>query len=127
MTEKNENQKVLIIDDEGDLVELLVLRLAESGFLVDVALNGKKGMKKVKSFKPDVILLDIMMPEMDGWQVCSTLRDNPENDHIKVVMFSAHRENLKKAKEVGADQVILKPFNIQELIAALKSPVKRKK
>ena len=105
---------------------MLVLRLQKSGFLVDAALSGESGLKQALHFKPDVILLDIAMPDMGGWEVCRTLKEQAHTKEIPIVIVTAkHIPNVvHKAKEAGADKVMQKPFDGVELIRMLHSIVK---
>jgi len=114
-------RKVLIIDDEGDLVEMLLLRLEMNGFLVDVALDGQVGVAKARSFQPDLILLDIVMPVMDGWEVCRQLRADPKTKDLRIVVMTAgQRPDLQeKADQYGVDRVLIKPYSEKDLIALL--------
>ncbi|OGQ55736.1 MAG: hypothetical protein A3I75_04070 [Deltaproteobacteria bacterium RIFCSPLOWO2_02_FULL_50_16] len=120
-------KKVLIIDDDGDLLELLVLYLVKKGFLVDVALNGKTGLQKAASFKPDVILLDIFMPGMDGWEVCTQLREAADAKKIPIIMITAHniQDVAERAVAVGASRVLDKTIDLCELVKILNEYVKR--
>lgn len=112
-------KRVLIIDDEDELNEMVTLRLQKVGFEVDSATDGASGLEKVKSFKPDVILLDINMPGMDGWEVCERLRSNPETKDLFIVVLTATR-NFQKAKQLNVNRVVLKPFNYDEILNILK-------
>lgn len=114
-------KQVLIIDDEGDLVEMLVLRLQKSGFLVDVALDGDTGLKEAIFSTPDVILLDIAMPGMGGWDVCKKLRDHSKTKNVPVIIITAKqiKDVHTRAKEVGANKVLTKPFDEVELVKAI--------
>lgn len=112
-------KKVLIIDDEDELNEMVTLRLQKVGFEVDSATDGSSGLQKVKSFKPDVVLLDINMPGMDGWEVCERLRSDPETKDLFIVVLTATR-NFQKAKQLNVNRVVLKPFNYDEILNILK-------
>ena len=111
--------KVLIIDDEKLLVKSTCMALAHYGFEVKGALDGEEGLKAVREYKPDVILLDIMMPGMDGWQVLEKLKQNPDTKHIPVVIFTAREYSNGKALGLknGAADYVAKPFEPQELAA----------
>lgn len=113
-------KKVLIIDDEGELNDIIALRLGKNGFHVQTATDGPTGLLKIAEFKPDAILLDINMPGMDGWEVCEKVKSNEETKHIKVVILTATRD-FTHAKDRGADRVILKPFNYDEVLDVLRS------
>ncbi len=112
-------KKILVIDDEGELIDVLSTRLKSEGFEVDSALDGLTGIEKVYSFKPDVILLDISMPGISGWEVCERLRADPRTKNVKIFIITGTRD-LKQTKKAGADRVILKPLNFDEVLSALK-------
>jgi DNA-binding response OmpR family regulator len=115
----NEQKKILIIDDEGDLVEMLVLRLQSAGFLVDAAQSGAAGLAKARTFQPHVILLDVAMPGMDGWEVCRRLQDHSATAAIPVGIFTALQSvDLEThVNQAGAARLIHKPFDSDEIIA----------
>ena len=116
--------KVLIIDDEPDIVEALCLRFKrEASFTVETALSGADGLKKVKSFRPDVILLDLGMPVTDGWEVCRRLRADPETLNIPVVMMTAQdgAEEDAKARNAGIHRVLVKPLDLGKLVDSLRN------
>lgn len=114
-------KRVLVIDDEMDLVELLMIRLRSTGFNSDFALDGRTGLEKVRQFKPDVILLDILLPGMNGWEVFEKLRNDPVTKSIPVVIITALQSNEveDKAIQEGAQRVVLKPYNEKELVQLL--------
>ena len=117
------NKRVLIVDDEKDLTDALALRLSLGwGFSVAVAQDGAEGLRKAAVFKPDVILLDIAMPQVDGWEMCRRLRDNPDTRNIPIVIMTAWlTDDLNKRAELeGAVKVLLKPCDDQELLAVLR-------
>ena len=118
--------KVLIIDDEKLLVKSTCMALAHYGFEVKGAPDGEEGLKAVREYKPDVILLDIMMPGMDGWQVLEKLKQNPDTKHIPVVIFTAREYSNGKALGLknGAADYVAKPFEPQELAAILDKQLK---
>ena len=115
---KSKNKKVLIVDDEEDIIEMVRFRLEKSGYEVMSALDGPSGIDTAVAAKPDIILLDVSMPNMDGWEVCRRLRANPVTCHCKIIIITATRK-LEEARTCGPDQLLLKPFNFQELIDAL--------
>ena len=119
------NEKILIIEDEEDLVKGLELNLVDEGYEVDYALNGKEGLEKALAEPPDLILLDIMMPGMDGLEVCRRLRENKMN--VPILMLTAKGEEIDKVVglEIGADDYITKPFSIRELLVRLKAHLRR--
>jgi CheY-like chemotaxis protein len=105
-------QKILIVDDEPVVVTLLKVRVASRGFLVEIATDGISGLDKAKMWQPDLILLDIAMPEMDGYETCRRLKAMKETAHIPVVFFTAVQEMKLDvlAREAGAERVVQKPF-----------------
>ena len=117
-----EKMKILIIDDEEDLCNMVSLRLDCLGFEVQCTYDGKEGLKKVAEFRPDVVLLDVVMPFMDGWEVCRRIKSNPETQHIKVILVTATQSDGfidGKSKDVGADAAFVKPYNENELLLAI--------
>jgi two-component system alkaline phosphatase synthesis response regulator PhoP len=117
--------KILIIEDEEDLVKGLKMNLADEGYEIDYSLNGNNGLAKALKIKPDLILLDIMLPGMDGLEVCKELRRN--NIDVPVLILTAKGEEIDKVVglEMGADDYISKPFSIRELLARIKAHLRR--
>ena len=117
-------KKILIVEDEANIRELLRLYLEREGYTVLEAENGVEGIKKWKSDKPDMLLLDVMMPVMDGWAVCKEIR--AESD-VPIIMLTAKGEDMDKilGLEYGADDYMTKPFNILEVKARIKSIFRR--
>ncbi|MFA5139090.1 MAG: response regulator [Elusimicrobiota bacterium] len=116
--------RVLLIDDERDLVHALVIRLAVGwGLDVETAADGRVGLDKCRSFKPDVILLDVAMPVMDGWECCRRLRADPETRDIPVILMTAWLSDdlVRRAEALGAARVLVKPFDEDELMGLLRS------
>ncbi|MGK9475376.1 response regulator transcription factor [Melioribacter sp. OK-6-Me] len=119
-------KKILVIDDYPDNVFLLQDRLEQEGFEVIKAYDGKMGIKKAIEEKPDLILLDIMMPGMSGYDVCKTLTNTEETKQIPIILLTAltEAENLKEGLQAGAFDYIKKPFNRTELVARIKSALR---
>lgn len=111
-------KKILVIDDEPELVKAITVRLQASGYEVIFAYDGQEGIDKAEEIKPDLILLDIIMPKKDGWEVCKNLKSNPKTKDIPILICTASGEqNLeKRCMAVGADAVIKKPFETAELL-----------
>ena len=109
------SRKVLIIDDDQNICKILKEYLVYEDFDVATANSGKKGLEKIESEAPDLIILDIMLPEMDGWEICQELR--PEND-IPIIMLSAKTEDTDKIMglELGADDYVTKHFSAKEVV-----------
>lgn len=118
-------EKILIIEDEEDLVKGLKINLVDEGYEVDYALNGKEGLEKALEEKPDLILLDIMLPGMNGLEICKELRQKKLD--IPILMLTAKGEEIDKVigLEIGADDYISKPFSIRELLARVKAHLRR--
>ena len=106
------SKKILIVDDEPVVVTLLKVRVASRGFHVEIATDGISGIEKAKMWQPDLILLDIAMPEMDGYETCRRLKAMKETAHIPVVFFTAMQEMQLEAlaQKAGAVKVVQKPF-----------------
>ena len=119
-----DNKKILIADDDSNICELLRLYLEKDGFSVIVANDGRQALQCVQNNNPDLILLDIMMPELDGWQVCREIR---KTLNIPIIMLTAKSETFDKVLglELGADDYITKPFDSKEVIARIKAVLRR--
>ena len=116
--------KVLIVEDDGNIAELLHLYLEKEGFDTQVAADGGKGVELFRSFRPDLVLLDIMLPVMDGWSVLRKIR---EGDKTPVIMLTAKGELGDKVQglEGGADDYIVKPFEMKEVLARIHAVLRR--
>jgi len=114
--------KVLIIDDEIDLVETMTFRLESAGYEVINAFDGLEGLDKARAENPDIILLDVMMPKMDGYHVCRMLKFDEKYRHIPIIMLTARGQEQDKATglEVKADLYMTKPFESSELMTNIK-------
>jgi len=125
-----EKHKILIIDDEVDLVDLVKLRLEFYNFYVTPLYTSTRAMEVAKREKPDLILLDVMMPDKNGYEVCKELKSDKDTSDIPVVLFTAkpqQREYIKKGyKDVGADDYILKPFDPNDLLYKIRQLLKKK-
>ncbi|MBE6051684.1 MAG: response regulator transcription factor [Clostridium sp.] len=120
-------KKVLIVDDEEHIVELLKFNLINSGYDVIASNNGIDAVKIAKKEVPDLILLDLMLPGMDGYDVCKNIKGAEETEGIGIIMLTAKDEELDKilGLELGADDYITKPFSIRELLARVKAVLRR--
>ena len=105
-------KKILIVEDEESLLKLESILLTTKGYLVQGAATGLAALEAVAVEPPDLILLDIMLPELDGFEVCSQLKTDPKTRHIPIIFLTAKKspEDLARSEEVGADQYITKPF-----------------
>ncbi|OEU71622.1 MAG: DNA-binding response regulator [Desulfovibrio sp. S3730MH75] len=119
--------KILVIEDHHDTIELLKYNLTSSGFEVVTAMDGLKGLALAKSELPDLILLDIMLPEIDGLEVCRRLKQEVATQHIPVVMLTAKGEEVDRVVglELGVDDYIVKPFSPRELVLRIKAVLRR--
>jgi putative two-component system response regulator len=124
--EKDYAGSILIIDDEPSIREVLGSILREEGYYIDFAENGPDGYEKAQELIPDIVLLDVMMPGMDGFEVCRKIRNEPLVGQVPIVMLTALGDNESKIKgiESGADDFIPKPFNIIELVAKVNNITK---
>ncbi len=118
------NELVLIVDDEKTLVKALTFNLEKEGFKVEAAYDGEEALEKVFSLKPDVVVLDLMLPEVDGFEVCRRIRKKLD---VPIIMLTARSEDIDKVLglELGADDYLTKPFNSRELVARIKAILRR--
>jgi len=121
--------KVLVVEDERDIAELIVYNLEREGFQVESAMSGEEGLSKAKRERPDLVVLDIMLPEMNGLDVCRALRLDRATRGIPIIMLTARNEDIDVVTglEVGADDYITKPFSPRVLIARIRSVLRRYK
>jgi DNA-binding response OmpR family regulator len=112
-------KKILIVDDESNIVISIEFLVKQAGYELDIARNGEEALEKVASFQPDLILLDVMMPKINGFEVCRRVREKPEWRDLKIVMLTAKGRDVEVAKglALGADTYIIKPFSTKELMA----------
>jgi DNA-binding response OmpR family regulator len=110
--------KVLIVDDEPNILLSLEFLMKKEGYLVYIARDGEEAFEILKREQPNIVLLDIMMPKVDGYQVCSFIKNNPKTEQTKVVFLSAKSKeaDIKKGYEYGADLYLSKPFSTRELV-----------
>ena len=114
-------KKVLIVDDEDNIVTALEFLLQKSGYEVTVARNGDEALQRVQSYAPDLVLLDVMMPRISGYEVCRRMRERPDWKHIKIIMLSAkgREAEVSKGVSLGADLYVTKPFSNNELVGKI--------
>jgi len=124
---KKDLPKVLIVDDELAFNAILQTRLEFHGYNVVAAKDGEEGLEKVESEKPDIIVLDVMMPKVDGFEVCSILKKDARYNKIPIIFLSAmaQQDNFKNGKEAGADAYITKPFEPNVLITKIEELLKK--
>ena len=118
------NQKVLIVDDDQNICELLRLYLAKEGYETLIAHDGEKALELFEQNKPNMVLLDVMMPRMDGWEVCRRIRAQA---NTPIIMLTAKGETFDKVLglELGADDYVVKPFDSKEVVARIKAVLRR--
>ncbi|MBT7895624.1 MAG: response regulator transcription factor [Flavobacteriales bacterium] len=123
------NYKILLVDDENDILEFLSYNLEKEGFIVSTAINGKLAIQLAKKFKPDLIILDVMMPEMDGINTCTEIRKIPELENILILFLTARSEEYSELAgfDAGADDYVTKPIKPKLLISRINALLKRNK
>jgi len=121
-------RRILLVEDEQDLVTALVFRLEAEGYEVISAADGEAGLHKAKNERPDLILLDLMLPKMHGYKVCSSLKADNVYKNIPIIIFTARagEEDRKMSEEVGAEAYISKPFEPSILMAKIKELLRDK-
>ena len=119
--------RLLIVEDEPDIRELLVFHLAREGYHITQCRNGAEALRVARSAPPDLILLDLMLPEMDGLEVCRRLRQDPATQGVPVVMLTARGDEVDRVLglELGADDYVVKPFSPRELVARIRAVLRR--
>jgi DNA-binding response OmpR family regulator len=119
--------RVLVVEDEQDVAELIRFNLGREGYDVRVALNGAEALRQVREFRPEVILLDIMVPQLNGWEVCRRLKQEPETRSVPIILVTGRVEEGDKVLgfELGADDYVTKPFSPRELVARVRALLRR--
>ncbi len=123
-----QTRKVVCVEDEQEMIDLIRLILSRRGFEVLGANGGVRGLELIRAEKPDIVLLDLMMPEMDGWQVYQQLKADPSTEHIPVVVVTAKAQNIDKVLGLHiakVDDYISKPFSLQELVDRVEAVLAR--
>lgn len=117
------NKKILIVDDEENIIFSISLILKKAGYIIDSAINGFEAVKKYKSFSPDIVILDIMMPEQDGYETAKQIRELDIHSTCQIIFLSAKGTSTDRiiAYSKGADDYIIKPFDNEELLDKIKS------
>ena len=119
-------KRILVVEDEAELVKAIQIRLEQAGYEAMVAYDGQEGLKKAHKDKPDLIILDLMLPKMDGYWVCDLLKHDKRYNSIPIIIFTARAQesDIKMGQEVGADAYITKPFEYQVLLDKIKELLK---
>lgn len=121
------SSRVLIVEDEPDIRELVVHHLKREGYQVSAAASGEEALRQVQAAPPDLVLLDLMMPAMDGLEVCRRLRQDPATASLPIVMLTARGDEIDRVLglEIGADDYVVKPFSPKELLARVRAVLRR--
>ena len=124
MEECNMEKKILVVEDEKAIADILEFNLKKEGYNVTCAYDGEDGLGKAREINPDIILLDVMLPKLDGFEVCKSVR---KFSNVPIIMVTAREEEVDKVLglELGADDYITKPFSMRELMARVKANVRR--
>jgi phosphate regulon transcriptional regulator PhoB len=119
--------KILVTDDEEDIVELISYNLSKEGYSIIKAYDGEAALKLVKLQKPDLLILDLMLPRMSGIDVCKAIRNNSDSANLPIIMVTAKADEIDKiiGLEIGADDYITKPFSVKELVARVRAILRR--
>ncbi len=125
---KTPKERILVVDDEPDLLELIEVNLKGAGFDVLTASNGNDGLRMARQMTPELIVLDVMLPEMGGLEVCKNLRSDPATSAIPILMLTARATEIDRVLglELGADDYVTKPFSTRELVLRVKNLLRRK-
>ncbi len=118
-----EKKKILIADDNENIRDALTYLLEDEGYALSMAKDGSDALKKVREFHPDILFLDIMMPEINGYEVCRVIKNDPHLKNIYIIMLTAKGQvaEQERGKEVGADEYIVKPFSPMEILSKIKN------
>lgn len=113
--------KILIIEDEKEFAEMVSIRLRQDGFVIELAYSGEVGMQKAAEFKPDLIVLDVMLPGIDGYRVCELLKSDDNFKSIPIIMLTARKEDIEKKAGLaaGADEYLTKPYEPDVLLTKI--------
>ncbi|MFO7952793.1 MAG: response regulator transcription factor [Bacillota bacterium] len=126
---RNKKRYILVVEDDEDIVRLLSFHLEKEGYMVASAGNGLEALEQAFDHPPDLIVLDIMLPEIDGLEVCRRLRSNRKTASVPILILSARKEEIDRVLglEMGADDYMVKPFSVRELVARVKAMLRRLK
>lgn len=126
MTEERPRARVLVVDDEPDLIRILEFGLRAAGYQVEIAADGQEGLKKAREIRPDIILLDLMLPKLDGYKVCRLLKFDERYRQIPIIILSARTQEGDQAlaKEMGANRFVTKPYEFGEILGHIEALLK---
>ena len=121
------NKTVLIVDDEKDIVELLAYNLEREGYQIAKAYDGHQALQYIRENKPSLVILDLMLPGLNGFEICRMIRKKPDTEGLPIIMLTAKTDSVDKIMglEIGADDYITKPFNVRELLARVRAVLRR--
>lgn len=121
------NNKILVVEDDEHIIELLKFNLEKNNYQVIIAKDGEEGIEKVKEIEPDLVLLDLMLPKIDGTKVCMKIKNDEKFVDIPIIMLTAKSDEMDKVLglEIGADDYVTKPFSVRELLARIKVVLNR--
>jgi len=122
------SERILVVDDEPDLLELLRLNLSQAGFQVDTAASGSAAMKSLQAARPDLMVLDLMLPDLSGADLCRKLRSDPTFAELPIIMLTARADEVDRVVgfELGADDYVTKPFSPRELVLRVRAVLRRR-
>jgi CheY-like chemotaxis protein len=117
------SRRILVVDDDPRLLHVVSMYLSIEGYDVDTAANGEEGLQRLEALRPDLVILDVMMPGIDGLEACRRIKSNPETRHIPVVLFTAlsRTDDVESGRAAGANRFINKPFSLIGLGAVIRS------
>ena len=120
-------KKILVVDDESDIHEMLAEQLTDTGYEITIASNGDEALRKVQLNKPDLIILDVVMPGLDGPSVCAALKEDPKTKNIPIIFLTGLRpkEDELRGVEIGGYPVFAKPFNFEELLGTVREMINK--
>jgi len=126
MSQGQSRGRVLVVDDEPDLVRILQFGLQSAGYVVESASDGQEGLKKAREVKPDIILLDLMLPKLDGYKICRLLKFDERFKQIPIIILSARTQEGDQALalEMGANRFVTKPYNFSEILVHVEELLK---
>jgi len=126
MSQGQSRGRVLVVDDEPDLVRILQFGLQSAGYVVESASDGQEGLKKAREVKPDIILLDLMLPKLDGYKICRLLKFDERFKQIPIIILSARTQEGDQALalEMGANRFVTKPYNFSEILTHVEELLK---
>lgn len=126
MSQDRPRSRVLVVDDEPDLVRILEFGLKAAGYAVETAMDGQEGLKKAREQRPDIILLDLMLPKLDGYKVCRLLKFDERYKHIPIMILSARTQEGDQtlAHEMGANRFLTKPYEFAEILEHIQALLK---